>query len=169
MIKKIFSAIGLTLTLMLFSFLAVMGGEEKPPQPSPEPPLEAAGLFSSQDLSALSAHFGAAVPVLSVNGAGRVEDIPFGDGYARKLTWTDENNLTTICIRPAAAANLLRDDALSPSGEYCTIDGMTAIILRGSALCQLHFGNENAAYCLSYNGNADNLLSQLQSLQFIQK
>ena len=169
MIKKFFAAFGLMLTLSLFSFLLIMGGEERPPKEPPAGPLAAAGLVSSQDLSLLSAHLGAAVPALNGNGTGRVEDIPFQDDYARRLTWTDENNLTTLCIRPAAAANLLRDDTLSPSGEYCTVDGMTAIILQGDNHCQIHFGDENAAYCLSYNGSAQEVIQQLGALQFIQQ
>lgn len=169
MIKKFFASFGLMLTLGLFSLLIIMGGEEKPPKEPPARPLAAAGLVSSQDLSLLSAHLGAAVPALNANGTGRVEDIPFQNGYARRLTWTDENNLTTLCIRPAAAANLLRDDTLSPSGESCTIDGMTAVILQDDNRCQIHFGDENAAYCLSFSSSAEEVISQLGALQFIQQ
>lgn len=168
MIKKLFSSFGLMLTLLLFSFLLIMGGEEKPPLDPPAAPLAAQGLVSSQDLSLLAARLGTTVPCLSANGAGRVEDVPFGEGYAYLLTWTDENNLTTTCIRPAAAAHLLRADSYAPTGEYCTIDGMTAIILQSDSGCQLHFGDADAAYCLTYNGNAQELIAQLSALQFIQ-
>ena len=168
MIKKLFTSLGLTLTLLLFSFLLVLGGEEKPPLDPPSAPLPAKGLVSSQDLSLLAARFGAAVPCLSTTGAGRVEDVPFSEGYAHLLTWTDENQITTTCIRPAAAAYLLRDASYDPTGEYCTIDGMTAIILQSPSSCQLHFGDADTAYCLTYSGNAQVLIDHLQSIQFIQ-
>lgn len=166
MIKKFFAAIGLMLTLALFSFLLILGGEEKPPAAPSPAPQQAGGFVSSQDLSLLASHLGVSVPHLSALGTGRVEDIPFGAGYAHLLTWTDENNLTVQCIVPAAAAALLRADALSPTGEYCVIDGMTAVVCAGTQGAALHFGNELAAYCLQGNIAANELTQAARQLQF---
>ena len=164
MIKKIFSSFGFLLVLMLFSFLLIMG-EEKP-QPTAAQPLAAKGFLSSQNLSQLSTHLGVSIPYLSPVGAGQVEDIPFSGGYAQVLTWTDENNVTSRCARPAAAASLLRTENTAPSGEYCTLDGMTAFICTDDQTTQLHFGDDLAAYCLSYTGSAQTLIELTNHLQF---
>lgn len=167
MVKKLISSLALLLTLSLFSFLLILGGEETSPVDTPAAPLSPAGLVSSQELLVLSDHFGASVPYLSLSGNGRVEDLSYAGGYARKLTWTDSNNLIVTCVRPAAAAYLLRDDALTPVTENTyLIDGMTAHLSTGDTVSALHFGDEAAAYCLKYTGSADALLALLATLQF---
>lgn len=165
MIRKFFAFCGATLTLMLFSFLLIMGSEEKPPQVATQP-LNAAGLLSSRDLPLLAGQMDVSIPYLSSVGAGQVEDIPFGAGYAHLLTWTDENNLTVRCIRPAAAALLLRSDACVPTGESVVIDGMTAVICSDGQTVELHYGDELAAYCLSLRGTAQMLFDIANQLQF---
>ena len=167
MIKKFFSAIGLTLILALFSFLLIMGGEEKP-EKNASVFSSAKGLITSHDLSALAAHIGVSVPYLSAQGAGKVEDIPFADGYAQVLTWTDENNLTTRCAYPAAASALLRSSDATPTGEYCTIDGMTAMVFTAPNSTELHFGDTLAAYCLSLGSNPQTLIDLTTQLHFTQ-
>lgn len=166
--KKLFSSLALMLTLLLSSFLLIMGGEESSIEPqSNASPLAPAGLITSQELPLLSKHFGASVPYCSPVGSGRVEDTSYQNHYARLLTWTDENNLTVTCVQPAAAAHLLRDDALSPSTQSTyLIDGMTAALFTGDSKSALHFGDETAAYCLSYPGSAEELLQLLTNLQF---
>lgn len=167
MIKKFFSFLGLMLTLSLFSFLLVLGGEERP-KAAPSAAQSAAGYVSSHDLAFLASHIGASVPYLSPNGHGQVEDVPFADGYAQLLTFTDENSITIRCIRPAAAAAYLRDDALSPSGEYCTLDGMTAAIFKGDQRYALHFGNEDVAYAIFRSGQVEEFLPYIDSIAFTQ-
>ena len=165
MIKKFFSAVGLTLILALFSFLLVMGGEEKPAK-NVSVFSSAKGLITSRDLSALAAHIGVSVPYLSAQGSGKVEDIPFADGYAQVLTWTDENNLTTRCVYPAAASALLRSSDAAPTGEYCTIDGMTAMVFASPHGAELHFGDALAAYCLSLGSDTQTLINLTGQLSF---
>ena len=168
MVKKLFSSLALTLTLLLFSFLLLMGGgEENAVQSSTAAPLMPEGLLTSQELPLLAANLGVSVPYCSLTGTGRVEDFSYQGNYARQLTWTDENSLTVACVRPAAAAHLLRDDTLSPdlSSTYL-VDGMTAALFTGNAASALYFGDEDAAYRLSYPGSADELLTLLATLQF---
>lgn len=167
MIKKLFSSLGLLLILTLFSFLLVLGGEEKPAGDPLSPPLAPAGFVSSQDLSLLASHLGASVPYISANGTGRVEDVPFGEGYARMLTWTDENGLTVRCAVPSSAAALLRSDQASPTGEYCVIDGMTAIVCADAQTAELHFGDSFSTCCLSGAVAVQDLIEAAGQLQFI--
>lgn len=168
MAKRFFSFLALFLTLALFSFLLVMGSEDSAAPPAlSASPLGPAGLLTSQELPLLSAHFELSVPYCSLAGTGRVEDVSYQGNYARLLTWTDENSLTVTCVRPASAAYLLRDDALTPSTQSTyLIDGMTAALFTGSNACALYFGDENAAYCLSIPGSTDKLLQLLPTLQF---
>lgn len=168
MVKKFFSSFTLLLTLTLFSFLLVMGGEEKSATDTPSSsPLVPAGLLSSQELLLLSEHFGASVPYFSLSGQGQVEDTNYAGGYARKLTWEDPSGVTVTGVQPPAAAYLLRTDALTPSTESTyLIDGMTAALFTGDNLSELHFGDETAAYCLQYTGSAEELLQLLTTLQF---
>ena len=167
MIKKFFSAVGLTLILALFSFLLIMGGEEKPAK-NATVFSSAKGLITSQDLSSLTAHIGVSVPYLSAQGSGKVEDISFADGYAQVLTWTDENNLITRCVYPAAASALLRSSDATPTGEYCTIDGMTAMVFSSPHSAELHFGDTLAAYCLSLASDTQTLINLTEQLSFTQ-
>lgn len=168
MVKKLFSSLALTLALLLFSFLLIMGGEEKNAvQSTNATSLAPKGLLTSQELSLLAAHFGVSVPYCSLTGSGRVEDTSYQGNYARLFTWTDENSLTVTCVQPAAAAHLLRDDALSPNLQSTyLVSGMTAALFTGSAASALYFGNEDVSYRLSCPGSADELLKLLASLQF---
>lgn len=165
--KKLFSSLALILTLLLFSFLLIMGGEEKAAPAPAAALLSPAGLITSQELPLLSAHFGHSVPYCSLSGSGKVEDISYQGNYARRFTWTDENNLTVTAVQPAAAAYLLRDNALSPSMQSTyLIDDMTAALYTGANASALHFGDESTAYCLTYPGPAEELFHLLNSLQF---
>ncbi len=168
MVKKFFSSLALMLTLALFSFLLIMGDKENGAAPATNlSPLAPAGLITSQELPLLSAHFGLSVPYCSPIGSGKVEDVTYQGNYARMFTWTDENNLTVTCVRPAAAAHLLRNDALSPSTESTyLIDGMTAALFTGNNQSALLFGDEDVAFCLAFPGPAEELFSLLSSLQF---
>ena len=167
MIQKFFSSLGLLLILSLLSFLLVLGGDKRP-APAVTAPQEAKGYISSQDVSLLAAHIGVSVPCLSPNGHGQVEDLPFAGGYAQLLSFTDENGVTIRCIRPAAAAALLRDDALSPTGASCLIDGMTAMLFAGDNRCALYFGSDDAAYSLTKSGQPEEMLSLVSVLRFTQ-
>lgn len=170
MIKKFFFALWIVLLLALLVFLLLMGSENDIGETAaPAETLAPVGLLSSPDLSALSRHLGVSVPYFSENGVGKVEDAAYPGGYARLLVWTDETGCTISCVRPSAAASLLRDDALSPNADVLyTIEGMTAFFCTGDAVCALYFGSDDAAYSISAPISREEMLSQLPHLQFTQ-
>lgn len=165
MLKKIFSALGIGFLLTIFYLLLSLGSAQEKDPVQQSPALPSIGTVSSASLPDLAAAFGAPAPFVSLTGTGTVQDAPNG---ARMLTWQEESGLLITAVQPAAQAQQLRYDALTPDSAYrWTIQDQAALVAHdGSSACA-YYATQDAAYALYLpSGGVQALESLLNHLSF---
>ena len=168
MLRKLSALFALLLLAALFFALPILGTSEKQVTSDGSSSLQSIGGVQSTSLDTLITTFGCDVPHDRAGGIGIVEDVTLGSLNARILRWQREGGLVISAVRPAAAAQLLREDGLELDTQHMwTVGGAGLITATGERGSCAYYTTDDAAYSLFLPGaDTDALLSAVAILSF---
>lgn len=168
MLRKLSVLFGLLLLAALFFALPILGASETHVTSDESASLQSIGGVQSTNLDTLISAFGCDVPHDRAGGIGVVEDVTLGSLNARILRWQREGGLVISAVRPAGAAQLIREDGLELDTQHMwTVGGAGLITATGERGSCAYYTTDDAAYSLYLAGaDTDALLSALVMLSF---
>ena len=168
MLRKLSALFMLLLLAAVFFALPILGASKKHVSSDASESLQSIGGVQSTSLDNLIAAFGCDVPHDRASGVGVVEDVTLGSLNARILRWQRDSGLVISAVRPANAAQLLREDGLELDTQHMwTVDGAGLITATGARGSCAYYATEDAAYSLFLAGaDTDALLSAVAILSF---